>query len=301
MARDLKTALEEAVSRVSDGDTIGLGGFNFQNKALAAVREIIRQGRRQLTVICGAPSSIDADMLCGAGCVKEIIVQSISIERFGPVGMGFRRMAQEGRIHVVDCDQGGINAGLWASESGLPSQPSLAPLGASFEEVSPHWFKSGTDPFTGRAVVHVRAMRPAVSFVHAAIADIEGHAQQLGSVFNDRLLCGASESVVVTADQIVPTQVIRERPERTFTSAHNTVAVVEAPFGAHPTACHGRYPYDALHLREYAAASRTPEGFERYQQTYIDQPDGHRGYLGAIGTEVLFNLEERRHMVAGRN
>lgn len=295
--KNILTSLEEAVSRIEDGDVVGVGGFNFQNKAMAAVREIVRQGKKDLTLICGAPSSIDADILVGAGCVREIIVQSVSLERFGPVGPGFRRRAQAGEIKVVDADQGCVNAGLWASKSGLDSQPSLAPIGADFERVAPHWFRSTTDPFTGRHVVAVRAMRPDVSIVHAGISDAAGHAQQLGSVFNDRLLCGASKRVIVTTEQVVPTEVIRDAPERTFTWAHNTMAVVEVPYGAHPTASHGRYPYDAVHLREYAARARTAEGFEKYAEEFIHS-GGWSDYLETVGIETLTHLESRRRLVA---
>jgi len=290
---NLMTSLEEAIGRIPDGCVVGVGGFNFQNKPLASVREIIRQGKRNLTLICGAPSSIDADLLVGAGCVREIVVQSVSLERFGPVGPGFRRRSQAGEVIVVDADQGCVNAGLWASKSGLDSLPSLAPLGADFEKVAPKWFKSATDPFTGRAVVNVRAMRPDYALVHAAISDTSGHAQQAGSVFNDRLLCGASQNVVITADQIVPTEVIKRVPERTFTWAHSSAAVVEAPWGAHPTACHGKYTYDSDHLREYAALARTTEGFDKYAARFIEG-SSHLDYLETVGLRTLTELDSRR-------
>jgi glutaconate CoA-transferase, subunit A len=294
------SSLESAVAKIHDGDTVGIGGFNFQNKAQALVREIVRQEKKDLLLICGAPSSIDADMLIAGGCVREVILQSCSLERFAAVGPGFRRAAQAGTIRVVDCDQGGINAGLRAAKAGLPSQLSLAPLGADFEKVAPDWFKEVRDPFENRRVVMVRAMRPDFAIVHGAIADSAGHAQQLGSVINDRLLCGAAKNVIVSVEQVVPRDVIERAPERTFTWAHNTVAVVEAPFGAHPTSCQGRYPYDAVHLREYAVLARTEEGFDQYRRRYVAKGLSHVDYLASVGVQALATLESRRHLIAGR-
>jgi glutaconate CoA-transferase subunit A len=65
------------------------------------------------------------------------------------------------------------------------------------------------------------------------------------------------------------------------------------PFGAHPTACHGKYSYDSDHLREYAALARTDDGFEKYRKTYIDALD-HPAYLETIGVRRLIDLDARR-------
>jgi glutaconate CoA-transferase subunit A len=272
--RYIESDLRAAIGLIKDGSCIGLGGFNLQNKPMDAVREIVRQRKRNLTVICAAPASIDADMLIGAGCVSEIVVQSLSLERFGPVGPAFRRMAEAGRLKVVDLDQGCVVAGLRAASFGLDSLAARSAAGADFERVAPDWFRSSKDPFTGRPVVAVRAMRPNVALVHANRADDLGHVQNRGSDFNDALLCQAAERVIFTVEQQVSHSEIRQNGLRTFSWTHNTAAVCVRPKGAFPTAAHGEYGYDADHLGIYASMARTESGFEEYLVKFVAMTDG---------------------------
>jgi glutaconate CoA-transferase subunit A len=260
--REFNDDLCAAISRIPDGALIGLGGFNLQNKPMSAVWEIVRQGKRALTVVCAAPASIDADLLIGAGCVREIIVQSLSLERFGPVGPAFRRAAESGSIRIIDLDQGCVVAGLRAAAYGLDSLGVRAAAGTDFERVAPDWFRSTSDPFTGAPVVAVRAIRPDFALIHANRADDAGHVQHLGSDFNDALLCQASAQVIFTVERRVTRDDIVRNAHRTISWAHNTAAICLQPGGAAPTAAHGEYGYDAEHLREYANLVRDHANFD---------------------------------------
>ncbi|MQB01359.1 MAG: hypothetical protein GEU78_13885 [Actinobacteria bacterium] len=293
MARSRLTSLTEAANLIPDGAMVGVGGLMLYNKPMALIRELVQLQIRDLTVLCAAPSTIDVDQLIGAGCASTVILQSLTAERVGPVAPRFRALAQEGRIKVVDCDQGMINAGMRAGRFGLPSLPTVAGLGGDYADVAPDWVKRIEDPFTGRPLHAIRAMRPDYAIVHAAVADELGHAQQLASPVSDELLCAAADRIIVTAEQIVPRQAIQQSRAQTFTWAYKVAAVVEAPYGAHPLGVHGRYHWDGRHVKDYVELARTEGGFDKYVAKYISGPDTFPAYLDHVGWDRLLGLRSR--------
>lgn len=296
MAASRITSLEHAAALIQDGSTVAIGGLMLYNKPMALVREIVRRGVKDLTVICGAPSTIDVDTLIGGGCVKTVIVQALTAERIGPVAPRFRDYAQRGELEIVDCDQGMINAGLRAAKFGVPSLPTVAGVGSDLARVAPNWLKEVKDPFTGQVLLQVRAMKPDFALVHAAISDEQGHAQQLGDQVNDDIVCAAADRIIVSAEQIVPSQIIQRAPSMTFSYSFKVAAVVEAPYGAHPCGTYGRYPWDGAHVKEYVAHARTQAGYDQFAERYIRPEGGLARYLDEIGWARLLSL--RTH--AGR-
>lgn len=289
METNLERSASEAITLVEDGSVLGLGGFNFQHKPMALVHEVIRQRKKNLTLVLGAPSSIDADLLIAAGCVRTVVVQSLSLERFGPVAPSFRRLAQAGEIRVVDADQGMIVAGLRASKAGVPSQLTRAGTGSDMVRLNPDFFQETQDPFTGEPVIAVRRLRPDVSLIHATRSDRRGTAIQEGGFIGDRLLAAASAKVIVSVEQVVPPEVTRMTPRQIVTWPHNTAAVVLLCWGAHPTACQGRYGYDANHIREYAALARTAEGASRYVEEFVTNTKEHGEYLDRAARDIMLS------------
>lgn len=298
MAKSRLTSLAEAAALVPDGATVGLGGLMLFNKPMALIRELVKRGVRDLTAICAAPSTIDADQLIGADAVSTIIFQSLTAERIGPIAPRFREYAQRGGLEIVDCDQGMINAGLRAARFGLPSLPTVAGLGGDYTRVEPNWVKETEDPFTGRKLNAIRAMRPDYALVHAAVADEAGHAYQLANPINDELLCAAADKIIVTAEQIVPSQAIQREQARGFVWTYKVAAVVEAPYGAHPCGSYGRYPWDGVAVKEYVDLARTAEGFEQYVKEYVSGADGLAGYLDRVGWDRLMQLRSRAGLFA---
>jgi glutaconate CoA-transferase subunit A len=226
-------ALADAVALVQPGQSVSFGGFNLQNKPMAAARQLVRQGTSGLTVICAAPSSLDVDVLVGAGLVRELLAQSVSAEDFAAIAPCFRRACEAGALTVVDVDQGVVNAGLRAAKMGLASIAALAAVGTSSVDHCGTWLRKGIEPFTGREIVYVRQLRPDYAFVHVSVADSQGRGLQIGSVFNDALLCGAASQVIVTAERVVEPSELREMEGTAVSWRDNTVAVVSAPHGAH--------------------------------------------------------------------
>lgn len=284
--------LEEAIGVVCPGDTVSFGGFNLQNKPMAAVRQLIRRSVTDLTVICAAPSSLDVDMLVGAGCVSALLVQSVSAEDLAAIAPCFRRACQAGTLDVVDVDQGVVNAGLRAAKMGLDSIQALGADGTSAAKHGGRWLTSGREPFTGRETTYVRPLKPDVAFVHAHVADTDGRALTKGSIYNDALLTGAAKAVVVTAERVVPSGELHRFEGSPVSWRDNTVAVVWAPFGAHSTACGGEYEYDAQHITAYCDTVRRV-GFDGYRTTVLGPAEGD--YLDNVGLAQLLAL--RHHLL----
>lgn len=278
--------LAEAVEQIPDGATVGIGGLGLENKPMAIIREMVRQGKRNLTVVFAAPSSIDGDILVGAGCADVVIASGLSLQRIAAIAPRFRALAQRGEgPRIVDASQGLIIAGLRGDRFGLPSQPTLAGVGTDFVPAAPDWFKTVADPFTGRPVTSVRSFGIDFALLHASFADASGHAQLTGAEFNDRLLAAASDRLIVSCESLVSEDTIRSRPSKTFTAPFRVSAIVPCRFGAHPTASGGAYTYDVSHLEDYARLAKTDGGFEEYIQRYVHGVRKHDEYLTLNGLD----------------
>ena len=111
---------------VKDGISIGIGGFSLNNSPMTLIREIIRIGVVDLTIIAPLPQGIQIDILVGAGCVKKVIAPAVGLESFGPAP-NFVRAIRKGTIEFVACDLGFTTFGLRAAAENLPFYP--YPLG----------------------------------------------------------------------------------------------------------------------------------------------------------------------------
>lgn len=278
-------SLADAIALVEPGQCVSFGGFNLQNKPMAAVRQLVRADKSQLTVIAAAPSSLDIDFVVGASLVRELVAQSVSAEDLAAIAPCFRRACEAGTLDVVDVDQGVVNAGLRAAKMGIESIIALGAASTSSVPYGGSWITTGVEPFTGRSLPYVRRMRPDVAFVHVTVADTQGRGRQMGSVFNDALLCGAARQVVVTAEQVVSPEELRMIDGTPVTWRDNTIAVVEAPNGAHPAASGGSYSYDAAAIERYRDQIVADGGFGGYRDDVIGTSETSYQQLVGEGSE----------------
>lgn len=139
------------------------------------------------------------------------------------------------------------------------------------------------NPFDPREMVAVAPpIRPDIAVLHALVADRQGNA--LTPLHrNDLLVAQASRRVVVTAEEVVQGPLSPRYNEGTLIPGVYTTAVVHMPFGAHPTACPGRYPVDQAHLEEYARSARDEEGFRAYLERFVTGLRDEADYLGLVG------------------
>jgi len=287
---------EHAASElVRDGMTIAIGGFINSSHPMVLVRQIIRRGIRNLTVVGAASGGLDLDLLVGAGCVRKLVTTYMGGEHYCPVAPMFRVAAQRGEIEIFECDEGMFYCALRAAAQRLPSLPWKAGLGTSFPEINPE-IKVYSDPLTGEPVLAVPAIKPDLALIYAAHSDAYGNVQHVGTGFGDRAMWRAADRTVVQVERVLPNEEIRKNP--LATSLYGVDAVVRTPYGSHPFAAPGYYIEDGAHIREYvAAANAWAKGgdrgpFEDYVDKYVRKPESHEEYLEVVGIRRLLSLHE---------
>jgi glutaconate CoA-transferase, subunit A len=277
----------EALAGLEDGMELATGGWIFASQPMALVREVIRKGVKNLRLI-PAPGSIAPDILIGAGAVSEVACVFISFEQFG-LAPNFRRAAEAGEIKVREMDGPGILGGLRAGACDLPFM--LIPdLCTDLPRVNPEFYRPFPNRAGERRMLTVPAVRPDFVLLHGQQGDEFGNIQLYGGCFFDSMLAQASTKVVVSVDRIVDTATIRKNARLTKIPAAYVDAVVEAPYGAHPTSSASHYILDEQHLQAYLKASSDRSGFRAYLDRYVmgAQQDGN--YLERVGQSHLASL-----------
>jgi glutaconate CoA-transferase subunit A len=286
MTKSKIISADEAVAEIQDGARVALGGWIFNSQPMALVRALIRKGARDLHLI-PAPGSIAPDMLIGAGCAASTVCVFISFEQFG-LAPHFRREAENGTLKVHDLDGPGIAGGLRAGICDLPYMP-VPDLGTDLPKFAPeHYWPLPSKPGE-RKMLAVAAIKADVCLLHAQQADEYGNVQHLGPPFFDAMLAQVSRRVIVSVDRIVSTETIRKSNHLTKLPSVMVHAVVEAPFGAHPTASPSMYRSDETHLKEYVRSSGNSESFSGYLDRYV-RKSSQSAYLDVIGGSRLASL-----------
>jgi glutaconate CoA-transferase subunit A len=277
---DKRMALADAAAELRDGMTVGIGGWGARRKPMALVRALVRSPVRDLTVVSyGGP---DVGMLCAAGKVRKLVFGFVSLDLI-PLDPHFRAARQAGALEVMELDEGMLQWGLRAAMIRLPFLPTRAGLACDVERLNPQ-LKTIRSPYAdGERLLAMPALRLDVALVHVNHADARGNGQILGpDPYFDDLFCGAAARRIVSCERIVDTAELADlgcihtlHLDRTLVDA-----VVEAPFGAHPTSCTPTYGIDLEHLKTYAAATGA-EAWAAYRRRYIDV--GEDEYVEAAG------------------
>jgi acyl CoA:acetate/3-ketoacid CoA transferase alpha subunit len=271
-------SLSDAANMVNHGDYIALGGFAITRCVVGFAHELIRQGKKDLTVsedIVGW----DADLLIGAGVARKLIFSSGSLDAFGPVQRTMDAFMTK-QIEWEEWSNLAIEFRYLAGALGLPYMPIKSMLGSDLLKYLPSdVFKETTCPFTGEKLVLVRALVPNVGIVHVQRADPIGNAQIDGPRWDNIELIRASEKVIITAEEIVDRAFIEKQPELTAIPDYLVDAVVHLPFGAYPTNCYKYYDHDFYHFQHYVKKNRTEEGFKEYLEENVLQVTSFSEYL----------------------
>jgi glutaconate CoA-transferase subunit A len=279
--------LQEAAELVKDGVMLGLGGVNSQMGPSAFVREIIRRGVKNLTIVPTNNTGYQTDILIGAGCVKTIYVSYVGLDYLG-AAPNFRRLAETGKLDVIEFDEMGLLRGLKASAAGVDFFPLPGGMrGVDVLKVNPEFYREVEDPFTGKKVVVVPPIRPDVSVVHVAKCDAYGNAREAGHVQD--LLHFASNRVIVTTEEVVPLEDTMANYRDVTIFGRLVDAVVEVPYGAHPGESHGCYQMDEEHLKDYQKAGRDEATFKEYLDKYVYGVKNHGEYLEKVGIAGLLS------------
>jgi len=277
------TTIEDAIaSHVRDGDIVALQNMATQAAPMAAVRELIRQGKRDLGLVV-LVGGMAVDWLAAAGVINRLIGAAVSMEQFG-LCQQYRNAVERGDIVVEELSETALNARLGAGARNLPFLPTKGLIGTDLIDINDNLVMI-PDPFGGTDVVACRALVPDVALVHAHRADQHGNVQYEPTILwpDIGIMPKAATKVVVTAEEIVDTEVLRRNPDRTVLPGFIVDAVVEVPYGAHPTSFPPSYGYDgAMHL-EWAKGARDPDATAQFMAKYITGPGDQAEYLDAVG------------------
>ncbi|HHS97556.1 MAG TPA: CoA transferase subunit A [Chloroflexi bacterium] len=279
---------EEAIERfVTDGCYLGTELYGTVRAPMSLVRELIRQGKKDLRLV--GQGVLETDLLLGAGVVSEMDLTYIGLELYG-TSQVFRRAAESGRLkRIVEWSNGALTWRFKAAAMGVPFLPVRVMLGSDTFKYSAA--KVAECPFTGQKVCLVPALILDVTLIHVHRADRYGNAQIDGISGFAHEIARASKRLIISAEEIIDTEEIRRYPERTIIPYFLVDAVVHAPFGSHPGEMAYMYARDEEQLREWVEASKTEEGTQAYLDKYIYGVANHQEYLELIGEERLEALK----------
>jgi glutaconate CoA-transferase subunit A len=259
----------------------------------AAGHEIMRQGKRDLTLI-GPISDMLFDQLIGAGCAAAVRAAWVGNVITGS-GYNFRRGAEAGTLRIEDHSNLTLAMALKAAAWGVPFLPVRTALGSDLFTTNSA-LKHFSCPFSGEALAAVAAVRPDVAIIHVQRADEYGNAHSWGNLGVTRDGGLASRQVILTAEEIVPTDTITHDPNRVITPGFRVSAVVHVPWGGHPSPVPGFYNRDHHAFIEYRDQSQTAAAFAGWRRQWVDSVRTPQDYQILLGLERMNALTLKQHL-----
>ncbi|HEX2714923.1 MAG TPA: CoA-transferase [Candidatus Acidoferrales bacterium] len=289
-------AMQQAIAEhVPSGSMVLMGAQLEQMIPFAAGHEIIRQGRRELTLV-GPISDILFDQLIGAGCVSRVMAAWVGNVSAG-VGYCLRRAVERDLprpVQMVDYSNFTLALALHAGAMGVPFMPTYSTLGSDLLKKNGN-LREFSSPVNEEKLIAVRALKPDVAIIHAQRADQFGNAHLWGNLGVAADGARASRKVIVVAEEIVAPEVIASDPNRTLIPGFQVTAVVHEPWGAHPSPVQGYYNRDHAFFSQYHEQSRELEDFERWLERWVSGVQGRREYMNLLGACRLEQLGVREH------
>ncbi len=259
--------LDAALSAIADGSKLAVPA-DYAGVAMEATRALIRRGVRGLHLVTLPASSLQAELLVGAGCVATLETSAVG---FGELGAAprFTAAVLAGTIALKDATCPAIHSALRAAEMGNPFGALRGIIGSDLLKQRPDW-KVIDNPFgENDPIVLLPAIRPDVALFHARLADRNGNVW-VGRQRDLFTLAHAAEKSVVTVEALHDGDLLADEVIAAATiPAFYIDAVALAPRGAWPLKMLGLYGEDAQHLLDYIALAATEEGFARYLDRHV--------------------------------
>src|SRR5512137_1682218 len=291
---DKRTTVQEAVRKyVIDGCILALGGFGHIRIPNALIYEIIRQRKQDLTML-GKTAVHDIDLMIGGGCISRVeVAYAFGHELRGLSACG-RRAVESGQVKVTgEISNAGLQWRFLAAAMGIPFMPARSMLGT--DTITHSSARVIDDPWSGKPIALVPACYPDVALFHVHRCDRFGNAQIDGIMVEDFELARAARRLIITTEAIIDHAEIQRQPWRTVIPFYLVDAVIEAPFGAHPTEMPVTYYFDEAHIAHWLEVSKTPEGTQQYLDEFVFGVPDFETYLEKVGG--LRKLTELKHLM----
>ena len=274
------TSLSAAISQhVRDGDLVYAAGFTHLIP-FAAAHEIIRQGKKNLTLARATPDII-YDQMVAAGCARKLIFSYSGNPGVGSLRV-IRAALEAGRLEYEEYSHFAMITRVMAGAAGLPFLPMKSVAAEDLIHANPQ-YKSVTDPYSGESLNVVPALNPDVAIVHAQRADAQGNTQIWGILGEQKEAAFAASRVIITAEEIVAESVIRSDPNRTIIPAMIVSAVCHVPYCAHPSYTQGYYDRDNAFYLEWDKISSTPETVKAWLDEWVYGVRDRAEYWAKLG------------------
>lgn len=279
--QDLRTAI---ASLVKDDMVVALEGFGHLIP-FAAGHEIVRQGRRGLT-LCRMTPDLLADQMIAAGTTTRLVASFFASGSAGSLHE-VRRRIETGHpdpLEIEEYSHYGMVCRYQAGAARLPFFPIKSYVGSDLPKLNPR-IRRVTDPYGGGDIYVVPALNPDVTIVHAQRADRHGNVQMWGILGAQQEAAFAAGAVIATVEEIVDDDVVRSDPNRTLLPSHVVSAVVQCSGGAHPSYAQGFYDRDNAFYREWEGISRDPRRVASWIDHFVHGVSDRTAYLDEIGAD----------------
>ncbi|MBB2964523.1 CoA transferase subunit A [Methylobacterium sp. R2-1] len=241
--------LRDLAARVTDGSSLALGGSFLHRGPFALVRELIRQGRRDLEVIKQSPG-YDIDILCRAGALGRARAGIVAMEGNFGLAPWYRRAVETGQIRLEEHACASLTAGLRASAFGVPFMPCGGIHGSDLPALN--GWKTVEDPYgSGETVYVIPRITPDFAIIHANEVSEEGDVRVYGTSHWDRIMSRSAKRVLVVAERVASGASFRDQPELTLVPHFLVEAVSIVPAGAWPGSCWPHYAVDYPAVEAY--------------------------------------------------
>ncbi|GIK81094.1 MAG: CoA synthetase [Alphaproteobacteria bacterium] len=261
--------LDDALSAIGDGCLLAVPR-EVSGVAMEVTRALIRRGVKGLHLVTLPTSSLQADLLIGAGCVDVLETSAVSMGEFGPAPR-FTAAMTAGTLKIREATCPAIHAAFQAAEKGIPFVPLRGLIGSDLMTHRPDW-RTIDNPYAEHdPIVLLPAIRPDIALFHAPMADRDGNVW-IGRQRELATLAHAAACTIVTVETLHEGNLLADPTLAAGTLPGFYVdAVAIAERGAWPLPLPDRYPADQAHLTEYMKRAATPEGFARYLQDFVHE------------------------------
>ena len=260
-------SLDDALAPIQDGCALAVPRES-SGVPMAATRALIRRGIKRLHLIALPTSSLQADLLVGAGCVETLETSAVSLGEFGAAPR-FTAAILSGAIRMKDATCPALHAAFQASEKGVPFMPLRGLIGSDVLQNRPDWMVVDNPFASDDPIVLLPAIKPDVALFHAPMADREGNVW-IGRQRELLTMAHAAKRTIVTVEKLHDGVLLSDNALAAGTLPGfyvDQVAVVER--GCWPLPLPEHYAWDAEHLKEYVKLAATEDGFARYLDRYV--------------------------------
>lgn len=290
MANNKILTMHEAVSRyVADGTLVAIEGFTAFI-CFSAAHEIIRQEKRNLS-LCRLTPDLIYDQMVAAGVARKLIFSYLGNPGVGSLHC-IRRAVEKAIPNALELEEYshfGMVGRYMAGASNMPFFPLRSYAGSDIPRVNPK-IAFVDSPYGDETVAVVPPLKPDVAIVHAQRADTSGNTQLWGLLGVQKEVAFAAERVIVVVEEIVAEEVIRRDPNRTLIPGLIVDAVVEEPFGAHPSYVQGYYDRDNSFYLQWDEISRDQSATEAWLEEWVYGIPDRESYLSKLGKERIEGL-----------